>query len=52
MGVRPEREMTISRKIRKEKVLEAVEAILQEKLDRLEVQVDGNFNEKQVKSFL
>lgn len=29
MGVRPEREMTISRKIRKEKVLEVVEAILQ-----------------------
>lgn len=29
MGVRPERRMTISRKIKKEKVLEAIEAILQ-----------------------
>lgn len=29
MGVRPERQMTISRKIKKEKVLEAVDAILQ-----------------------
>lgn len=29
LGVRPEREMTISRKIKKEKVLEAVKAILQ-----------------------
>jgi hypothetical protein len=59
MGVRPDRELIISRKINKGKVLEVVEQLLwgtlciyEDKIDRLAVQIGDKFDEKEIRAFL